>query len=180
MTLQSCDMLYLVTQSATLCGMWPWDSITHRKRTTLLFGSLYPKVVVTMRLVYLRLTWPVPLCLHKLCKVVYKGLRDGLTFFPFSALLRIPSILSELIVCIVWAFCQSVQVRRVVVSHSLERCAVTMSGTIFVAVIVVIVYVSWIVCLKSGPWAAAALHDHVTLKGTTFLTWGTSRYLIVD
>jgi hypothetical protein len=103
-TLQLCDILYLMTQSATLCGMWPWDPITYEKWTTLLFDSLYPKVVVTMRLVYLRLAWPVPLCLHKPCKVVYKGLRDGLTFPPFSALLRISSILSELIICIVWAF----------------------------------------------------------------------------
>ena len=180
MTLQSCDMLYLVTRSATLCGMWPWDPITYKERTTLLFGSLYPKVVVTVRLVYLRLAWPVPLCLHNPCKVVYKGLQDGLTFSPFSALSRIPSILSELIVCIVWAFCQSVRVRRVVVSHSLERCAVSTSGAIFIAVIIVIVYVSWIACLKGGLWAAAASHDYVTLRGTTFSTWGTSRYLIVD
>ena len=51
MTLQSCDILYVVIRSATLCGMWPWDPITYEERTTLLFGSLYPKVVVTVRLV---------------------------------------------------------------------------------------------------------------------------------
>ena len=77
----------------------PWSH--DKKQTTLVSGSMYPRVVVTVRLVYLRLAWPVPLCLHKLCKVVYKGLRDGLTFSPFLALLRIPSILSKLIVCIV-------------------------------------------------------------------------------
>ena len=42
-------------QGATICGMLPQEHIIYKEWTTLLFNSLYPKVVVTVRLAYFRL-----------------------------------------------------------------------------------------------------------------------------